>query len=81
MPKFREAGEAARAAAAFSPEPESGTVKEFLSSGPEMTSEPVDATSFTGEKTTVKFIAAPGVRARGAVEEETAKPEPETRSC
>jgi len=81
VPKSIEAGEAVRPVAAFSPEPERGTVIGVLSSAAEMTSEPVDGLPFTGEKTTVRLTALPGARLTAAGEDESAKPDPETRSC
>ena len=81
VPKFREAGEAASAGVAFSPEPESGTLTGAFKSELEMTSEPEAPEALEGAKTTLTLICAPTGSITGTFAGESVNPEPETRSC
>ena len=76
-----EAGDAVRPGVAFAPDPERGTVTGALRSAPEMTSEPLDALLFAGEKATVRLAELPAARLVVPDQYESAKPEPETRGC
>lgn len=76
-----EAGDAVRPVVAFAPEPERGTVTGVLRSALEITREPVDALLLAGEKTTVRFAELPAARLTEPGEDESAKPEPEIRTC
>jgi len=80
-PKFREAGEAASAGVAFSPEPESGTVTGAFKSELEMTSEPEAPEALEGANTTLTLTCAPTGNITGTFAGESVNPEPETRSC
>ena len=78
VPKFKVAGEATSAGAAFSPEPDSGTPTAAFKSELEMMSEPEASAALEGAKTTLISTCALAGNTTGNFAEESANPDPET---
>jgi hypothetical protein len=78
LPKLIEAGETWRSGAAFSPEPERGTLRGVFRSGLEIRSAPLVAEALDGLKTTLKLTFCPGAMMSGVFAEESVNPAPET---
>ena len=77
VPKLMDEGETERAGAAFSPEPESGTVTGILRSELAMISEPAVCALLEGAKTMLRLACFPGASSTGDFTGESAKPAPE----